>query len=78
MILEDAAVIQEKNFSMGECRDGCVDLDGTDEKETIIRALEMCLWIQKDAAKMLGISPRSLNYKIRKFGITHPRWRKNK
>jgi DNA-binding NtrC family response regulator len=48
------------------------------EKEAILSALEGCLWIQKDAAHRLGISPRALNYKIRKFGITHPRWRKNK
>ena len=50
----------------------------THEKERIIKALEDSLWIQKDAAKLLGISPRSLNYKIKKFDITHPRWRENK
>ena len=48
------------------------------EKEFIVKALEENLWIQKDAAERLGISPRALNYKIKKFGITHPRWRKNK
>ncbi len=48
------------------------------EKDFILRALEDSLWIQKDAAERLGISPRALNYKIRKLGITHPRWRKNK
>ncbi len=48
------------------------------EKEHILRALENNLWIQKDAAKDLGVSPRTLNYKIKKFGISHPRWRKNK
>jgi DNA-binding NtrC family response regulator len=47
------------------------------EKETIIQALEDCLWVQKDAAYLLDISPRSLNYKIKRLGITHPRWRKN-
>ncbi|MCP4346748.1 MAG: sigma-54-dependent Fis family transcriptional regulator [Desulfobacterales bacterium] len=77
VILEDTGVIQEKNFSMGNAG-AHIDSNGTGEKEAILRALEMCLWIQKDAAKMLGISPRSLNYKIRKYGITHPRWRKNK
>jgi transcriptional regulator with GAF, ATPase, and Fis domain len=44
----------------------------------ILEALEKSLWIQKDAAKLLGISPRALIYKIKKFGITHPRWRKNR
>jgi transcriptional regulator with PAS, ATPase and Fis domain len=48
------------------------------EKGAILRALEESLWVQKDAAKLLDISPRSLNYKIRKLGITHPRWRKNR
>ena len=48
------------------------------EKETILSVLEDCLWIQKDAAHNLGITPRALNYKIKKFGITHARWRKNK
>jgi DNA-binding NtrC family response regulator len=48
------------------------------EKQMIIEALDSCLWIQKDAADRLGISPRALNYKIKKFGITHPRWRKHK
>ena len=48
------------------------------EKDNIIDALEKTLWIQKDAANILGVSPRVLNHKIKKFGITHGRWRKNK
>lgn len=48
------------------------------EKELILAALEENLWVQKNAAKQLGISPRALNYKVNKFGITHPNWRKNK
>ncbi|MCD6295753.1 MAG: sigma-54-dependent Fis family transcriptional regulator, partial [Deltaproteobacteria bacterium] len=47
------------------------------EKEIIIKALEESLWVQKEAAKLLDITPRTLNYKIKKFGISHPRWRKN-
>ncbi|MCK7511556.1 MAG: sigma-54-dependent Fis family transcriptional regulator, partial [Desulfobacterales bacterium] len=35
------------------------------------------LWIQKDAARQLGISPRALNYRVKKLGISHHRWRKN-
>jgi len=50
----------------------------SNEKEAILRALEECAWIQKDAADKLGISPRALNYKIRKLGITHSRWLKNR
>jgi len=48
------------------------------EKELILRVLEESLWVQKNAAKKLGISPRALNYKINKFKITHPHWRRNK
>ncbi|MFN2353789.1 MAG: sigma-54 interaction domain-containing protein, partial [Desulfopila sp.] len=48
------------------------------ERELILRVLEESLWVQKNAAQKLGISPRALNYKIRKLGITHPHWRKNK
>jgi len=48
------------------------------EKESILEALEKSLWIQKDAASMLGITPRTLNYKIKKLGITHPGWRRHK
>ncbi len=44
----------------------------------ILRALEENLWIQKDAARQLDISPRALNYRVKKLGIAHHRWRKNK
>jgi transcriptional regulator with GAF, ATPase, and Fis domain len=47
------------------------------EKVAIEKALEMSHFIQKDAAKLLGISSRVLNYKISQFNITHPSWRKN-
>jgi len=47
------------------------------EKEMILEALERSLWVQKDAANLLGLTPRSLNYKIKKFGISHHRWRKH-
>ncbi|MGD9081173.1 MAG: sigma 54-interacting transcriptional regulator, partial [Desulfobacterales bacterium] len=53
-------------------------LSEQEEKEIIFRALEKNLWIQKDAAKDLGLTPRALNYRIKKHGITHSRWRKNK
>jgi transcriptional regulator with GAF, ATPase, and Fis domain len=48
------------------------------EKELILRALEENLWVQKEAARRLGISPRALNYKIKKLHITHPHWRRHK
>jgi len=48
------------------------------EKDLILRVLRECLWVQKNAAIKLGISPRALNYKVKKFEITHPHWRRNK
>jgi DNA-binding NtrC family response regulator len=47
------------------------------ERDLILKTLEECLWVQKNAAGKLGISPRALNYKINKLGITHPHWRRN-
>ena len=48
------------------------------EKELILRTLEENLWVQKQAARRLGISPRALNYKIKKLKITHPHWRRHR
>lgn len=48
------------------------------ERELILRVLEESLWVQKNAAEKLGISPRSLNYKIKSLGITHSHWRRNR
>jgi len=86
VILEEGRTIQEEYVSLPQP----IGLARTEsesqttrplqehEKEVILKALEDSLWIQKDAANRLGISPRALNYKIKTFGITHPRWRKNK
>jgi DNA-binding NtrC family response regulator len=45
------------------------------ERELIIDALRKCNWVQKDAAEMLGISGRVINYKIKKLGISIPKRR---
>ncbi|MFZ5516338.1 MAG: sigma-54 interaction domain-containing protein [Candidatus Zhuqueibacterota bacterium] len=47
------------------------------EREAILQALEISHWVQKEAAKLLGVSPRSLNYKVKFHGITHTSWKKN-
>ncbi len=47
------------------------------EREVLVKALKMANWVQKDAANLLGISPRALNYKIAQFKITHPGWRRH-
>jgi DNA-binding NtrC family response regulator len=48
-----------------------LSLEGS-ERTLILQALERSAWVQKDAAKLLGISRRVLHYKIRKFGIELP------
>jgi hypothetical protein len=34
--------------------------------------------VQKDAALLLGVSRRKLNYMVQRMGITHPAWRRNR
>jgi hypothetical protein len=36
----------------------------------------MSNWVQKDAAELLAISPRVMNYKIKTLGIEFPRGRR--
>ncbi len=47
------------------------------ERRAIVTALERSAWVQSEAAKLLGVSRRVINYKIAKYGITHPRWSAN-
>ncbi len=47
------------------------------ERTAITIALQRSRWVQKDAAILLGISPRALNYKITQYKISHASWRKN-
>ena len=86
VILEEGLIIKEENVSLPkplglpktESKPSTTQPLQVHEKEAVLNALEESLWIQKDAAQLLGISPRALNYKIKRLGITHPRWRKNK
>jgi transcriptional regulator with PAS, ATPase and Fis domain len=48
------------------------------EKRLILSALMKTHFVQKEAAKLLSVSPRAINYKIRYYGITHPSWKSNK
>jgi DNA-binding NtrC family response regulator len=45
------------------------------ERQAIIEALKMSNWVQKDAAELLTISPRVMNYKIKTLNIEMPRRR---
>ena len=86
LLMEDDTVIRIENISLPKIESLSppdrqptgLKLSDEQEREMISRALEDSLWIQKDAARRLGISPRALNYRINKLGITHARWRKNK
>jgi Nif-specific regulatory protein len=42
---------------------------GEIEKSNILEALEKTGWIQAKAARLLGITPRQIGYKIKKYGI---------
>ena len=86
LLMEDGMVIQPESISLPKIdaisslniKPTGLKLSLDEEKEMISSALENNLWIQKDAARQLGITPRALNYRIKKLGITHARWRKNK
>jgi transcriptional regulator with GAF, ATPase, and Fis domain len=43
------------------------------ERQAVIEALKMSDWVQKDAAELLCISPRVMNYKIKTLGIHYQR-----
>jgi Nif-specific regulatory protein len=46
------------------------------ERCALVEALKMSNWVQKDAAQLLSISPRVINYKIKTLGIQFPRGRR--
>lgn len=93
IIMEDHSLIRLQNIILPDMESRCEKGEKSErfefqertdqtlvniEKESILEALDKSLWIQKDAAVRLGITPRTLNYKIKKLGITHPAWRKHK
>jgi transcriptional regulator with GAF, ATPase, and Fis domain len=48
------------------------------ERELVEEALKQAGYVQKDAALLLNVSRRKLNYMIQRMGITHPSWRRNR
>jgi DNA-binding NtrC family response regulator len=46
------------------------------ERQAVVEALRMSNWVQKDAAELLAISPRVMNYKIKILNIEIPRSRR--
>ncbi|UCG07372.1 MAG: sigma-54-dependent Fis family transcriptional regulator, partial [Desulfobacterales bacterium] len=86
ILLADGSMIRKENVSLPKVNvisapeepSRYLRLSEDQERDLIYQALEKNLWIQKDAAKELGITPRALNYRIKKLGITHSRWRKHR
>ncbi len=83
VILEESDEIRMENISLPEPLDMepensiVLNLLQDQEREVILNTLEENRWVQKATADQLGISPRALNYRIKRLGITHPRWRTN-
>lgn len=67
----------ESVVTPGVAGQGGVGLLGA-ERLLVLQALERAGWVQKDAAELLQVSRRKLNYMIHKMGITHPSWRRNR
>jgi len=63
----DASLELPVGFSLAEC-----------ERQLLESALRRAGFVQKDAAALLDISRRKLNYMIQRMGITHPSWRRNR
>jgi transcriptional regulator with PAS, ATPase and Fis domain len=48
------------------------------EREVVLAAVRRAGFVQKDAADLLGVSRRKLNYMVQRLEITHPSWRRNR
>jgi len=75
VLLCDGETIDPSSLTMEAGSNGgdLVPLDTLDleelERGAIGKALKSCRGVQKEAAKLLGVSPRVLNYKIQTLGI---------
>ena len=90
VLLTDAAIITAEDLRLGETLAVGGNVSGTPvvrippsgvalediERQALTEALKMCNWVQKDAAELLHISPRVINYKIKTLDIQIPRGRK--
>lgn len=48
------------------------------ERKAVEEALRRSGYVQKDAARLLRVTRRQLNYAITRMGLTHPTWRRNR
>ncbi len=91
MLLTEGPNVSNADLRLGELTTTAAAGDGTPlvripptgipleeiERQTLIEALKMSNWVQKDAAELLSISPRVMNYKIKTLGIDYPRSRRS-
>lgn len=56
----------------GPAEDGWLD-NSLDERQRLIAALEKAGWVQAKAARLLGMTPRQVAYRIQIMDITMPR-----
>jgi Nif-specific regulatory protein len=90
MLLTESTTITATDLRLGEAVATAADPDASPfvhippagialeeiERRALIEALKMSNWVQKDAAELLSISPRVMNYKIKTMGIVLPRGRR--
>jgi two-component system response regulator HydG len=75
VLLCDGEIIESSNLTMEASSEGGDVSPGSTmnleqlEREAIVRALQVTRGVQKEAAQLLGISPRVLNYKIQILNI---------
>jgi len=50
----------------------------TVQRALVLAALRRTGFVQKDAAQLIGVSKRKLNYMIAQMGLVHPSWRRNR
>src|SRR5215208_4569686 len=88
-LLAETAIITSSDLRLGEAATGgaretvsAVKIPPTGialdeiERQALVEALKMSNWVQKDAAELLSISPRVMNYKIKTLAIEYPRGRR--
>jgi Nif-specific regulatory protein len=81
--VQDLQIGEQASIASGGERAAAVKIPPTGipleeiERQAVVEALRMSNWVQKDAAELLGISPRVMNYKIKILNIELPRSRRS-
>src|SRR3982750_2273901 len=90
ILLAEGSQVTSNDLRLGELSTSAPSSDGSPvvkipptgialeeiERQALIEALKMSNWGQKDAAELLNISPRVMNYKIKTLAIEYPRGRR--